>query len=68
MGSNAVNGVINIITKSAKETEGVFAEVGLGTELEAYGGLRYGGKIKDQISYRIFGMEQNGAVFRIWKE
>jgi iron complex outermembrane recepter protein len=54
-GANAVNGVINITTKSSKETQGLFAEVAAGTELQALGSLRYGGKIKENVSYRIGG-------------
>src|SRR5690606_9775906 len=32
-GANAVNGVINIITKSSKETQGAFVEVGYGYKM-----------------------------------
>src|SRR5260370_1217765 len=42
-GANAVNGVINITTKSAKKTQGLFVEGGTGSVLKGYGGLRYGG-------------------------
>lgn len=34
--------MINIITKSAKETQGLFLEGGAGTELRGFGGIRYG--------------------------
>ncbi|MES2732378.1 MAG: TonB-dependent receptor [Bacteroidota bacterium] len=54
-GANAVNGVINIITKRAKETKGFFAEAGTGTQLAALGSLRYGGKLGDNLSYRVYG-------------
>lgn len=54
-GSNAVNGVINITTKSAQKTSGLFVEAGKGTELRGYGGLRYGGKIGDNLYYRVYG-------------
>lgn len=54
-GANAVNGVINIITKSAADTQGLFAEAAAGSNLPALGSLRYGGKINNDISYRIFG-------------
>lgn len=53
-GSNAVNGVINIITKSAKNTQGVLAEAGAGNELQTYGGLRYGGKFTDKLHYSAY--------------
>jgi iron complex outermembrane receptor protein len=53
-GSNAVNGVINIITKSAKDTQGLLAEAGVGNELQTYGGLRYGGKFTDKLHYSAY--------------
>jgi len=40
VGANAVNGVINIITKSAKDTQGGLAAGGAGTALSGFGGLR----------------------------
>ncbi|MEO8173685.1 MAG: TonB-dependent receptor [Sediminibacterium sp.] len=54
-GANAVNGVINIITKNASDTKGLFVEGAAGTELQGLGSLRYGGKIKDDLSYRVYG-------------
>ena len=54
-GSNAVAGVINIITKSAAETQGVLASAGGGTEERAFGTLRYGGKLGKDFSYRVYG-------------
>ncbi len=54
-GANAVNGVINVISKSAKETQGVLVEAGAGNELEAMGGARYGGKISEDVAYRVYG-------------
>jgi iron complex outermembrane recepter protein len=54
-GSNAVNGVINITTKSAKDTLGVYAETRVGTEEHAGAAARYGGRIGDEGYYRVFG-------------
>jgi iron complex outermembrane receptor protein len=54
-GANAVNGVINIITKSAKNTQGTLISAGGGTEERAFGGFRYGGKISDEVFYRVYG-------------
>jgi len=54
-GANAVNGVINVITKPAKETQGVFLEAGGGTELRGFGGLRYGGALTPELHYRVYG-------------
>jgi iron complex outermembrane receptor protein len=53
-GSNAVNGVINIITKNAQETQGGRA-VALAGNKEQIASLRYGGKAGRQTSYRAYG-------------
>jgi iron complex outermembrane receptor protein len=47
-GSNAVNGVINITTKSAKDTQGLYAETSGGTEEHAAVAARYGGHRYDE--------------------
>jgi iron complex outermembrane receptor protein len=54
-GANAVNGVINVITKRADETQGLHAEAGAGSELDALAGLRYGGTLGSQVHYRVYG-------------
>ncbi|MGH8642926.1 MAG: TonB-dependent receptor plug domain-containing protein [Gammaproteobacteria bacterium] len=54
-GSNAVNGVINITTKSAQDTQGLYAEAGAGTEERASAAVRYGGKTEGGVYYRVFG-------------
>lgn len=54
-GANAVNGVINIITKSAKETPGTFVTLGGGTEERGFGTVRHGGHVNDELSYRVYG-------------
>jgi len=54
-GANAVNGVINVISKSAKETQGGLLEAGVGTELQDSYGLRYGGELAPGVYYRIYG-------------
>jgi len=46
-GANAVNGVINIITRSAKDTQGGLLELGGGNEERKFGGVRYGGQLGD---------------------
>jgi iron complex outermembrane receptor protein len=55
-GANAVNGVINIITKSSKDTQGLFAQIGAGTLTPWSADVRYGGKINDKLHYRVYGM------------
>jgi iron complex outermembrane receptor protein len=54
-GANAVNGVINIITKSARATSGGLAMAGGGRGERAFGGARYGGQTAGGISYRAYG-------------
>ena len=53
-GENAVNGVINIITKNAAETQGVLVS-GYGGTQEVGKTIRYGGQIGDHTAYRVFG-------------
>src|SRR5260221_6359385 len=53
-GANAVNGVINIITKKAKDTQSALVTAGAGTEERASGSARYGGTI-GKTAYRVYG-------------
>ena len=52
-GANAVNGVINIITKRAKDTQGELVSGGGGPNNQAFGDVRYGGKAND-VAYRVY--------------
>ena len=54
-GANAVNGVINIITKNAGDTQGLLGSGGGGTELHGFGTVRYGGAAGSRVRYRIYG-------------
>jgi iron complex outermembrane receptor protein len=54
-GANAVNGIINIITKHSADTKGGLARGGAGSEDRAQGFLRYGGNAGRKGSYRVFG-------------
>jgi iron complex outermembrane receptor protein len=54
-GANAVNGVINVITKNAKDTQGLFVSGGGGTELRGFGTARYGGALGTRGRFRIYG-------------
>jgi iron complex outermembrane receptor protein len=53
-GANAVNGVINVITKKAKDTQGGLVKAGYGSQEEGFSSVRYGGKAGDQAYYRAF--------------
>jgi len=52
-GANAVNGVINIVTKTAAATQGGLATMGLGTEERGFGAVRYGGPLGKTGHYRL---------------
>ena len=54
-GANAVNGVISITTKSAQETQGLYAEAGSGTFLNEFGAIRYGGTLGSNTYFRVYG-------------
>lgn len=54
-GANAVNGVINIITKSALETIGSEIVGGVGSEENGMVNMRYGERISDSSAGRIYG-------------
>ncbi|MBK7207961.1 MAG: TonB-dependent receptor [Elusimicrobia bacterium] len=58
-GANAVNGVINIVTKSAHQTQGGFLQAGGGTFEQSHGALRWGGKAAGG-ALRVYGQ---GAAF-----
>ncbi|MBM0105498.1 TonB-dependent receptor [Steroidobacter sp. S1-65] len=53
-GANAVNGVVNILSKSARETQGTALTVGTGTEEQAFGSFRYGGAAGENAWYRAY--------------
>jgi iron complex outermembrane recepter protein len=64
-GANAVNGVINIITKRAADTQGILAQGGSGTEERGFSTLRYGGQIGEDLHYRVYAkqFERDGGYF-----
>jgi len=64
-GANAVNGVINITTRSARDTQGLSMEAGGGTALKSFAGVRYGGALTSNVSYRAYArhFERDDSVF-----
>ncbi len=58
-GANAVNGVINIITKEASETLGGAATVVGGSHDRGFGFVRYGEQVNDRLAYRVWGKYGN---------
>ncbi|MGH9432310.1 MAG: TonB-dependent receptor plug domain-containing protein [Terriglobia bacterium] len=55
-GANAVDGVINIITKSTKDTHGSLLSLGGGNVDEGTTGFRYGDGNGKGFNYRLYGM------------
>jgi iron complex outermembrane receptor protein len=62
-GANAVNGVVNVVTRSAKETQGLFFEAGGGTEESGFFGARIGEKAGPDTYVRVYvkGFERDGG-------
>ena len=53
-GANAVNGIINIITRDTNQTQGSVASIIKGNELKGQGEIRYGGELSDTATYRVY--------------
>jgi iron complex outermembrane recepter protein len=58
-GPNAVNGVINIITRSSKDTHGALLSVGGGNEEQGFFRARYGGGNGHGLNYRFYALGFN---------
>jgi iron complex outermembrane receptor protein len=54
-GANAVNAVINVITRSAKDTQGSLVSASAGTEDRGIGAVRHGGRLGEKAWYRAYG-------------
>jgi iron complex outermembrane receptor protein len=61
-GANAVNGVINIITRKSGDTQGGVLQAGVGSREGGFG-LRYGGRVNDGLTYRLYvhGLKEDDA-------
>lgn len=57
-GANAVNGVINVITRSARDSQGGLASAVAGPH-EKDGTVRYGGSLANGGHYRVYGRYMN---------
>ncbi len=62
-GANAVNGVINIITKEARKTKGNYASATVGTHDDILE-FRHGGHDEDQNYYRVYGKFKDMSEFK----
>ena len=65
-GANAVNGIVNVITKSAAETSGGLVTAGVGDENRGLVSLRQGGALSDRTKGRLYVKyrDQDGAADR----
>jgi iron complex outermembrane receptor protein len=54
-GPNAVNGVINVITKDTRYTRGLLVSAGGGTDEQGFVNFRYGGGNGRDFNYRVYG-------------
>jgi iron complex outermembrane receptor protein len=63
-GANAVNGVINIVTRSAGSTSGAYANVQAGTN-EQVAGVRLSGHAGSDLGYRVYGRWLHQDAFEI---
>jgi iron complex outermembrane receptor protein len=74
-GANAVNAVINIITKNSEDTRGMLVSTGGGNIDQGFINLRYGGGNNKNFNYRIYGkaftdgpeFHPNGSSFDSWR-
>jgi iron complex outermembrane receptor protein len=53
-GANAVDGVINIMSKSAKETQGLLVSSSVGSVEQDSATVRYGGELASNLYYRVY--------------
>jgi len=75
-GANAMNGVVNIITRPAYLTTGTAVTGGAGNQVQRLG-ARYGEKLDEQTAFRVYGLgyrqdalelaDSSGAGDRWWK-
>jgi iron complex outermembrane receptor protein len=63
-GANAVNGIINIITRSAADTQGAYFEAGGGEHPQGFAGGRYGGSLAPGVDFRVYAkyLDTDGEV------
>jgi iron complex outermembrane receptor protein len=76
-GANAVNGVINITTRSALDSQGLYVNAGGGTSPQGLAEIRYGGEVGGAGAFRVYGkfvdydhnsLEQGGAARDSWRK
>lgn len=63
-GANAVNGIINIVTKSAFDTQGLLLETRVGTHEQPMVQVRWGDMVSEDTAYRVYGKWFDREGFR----
>jgi iron complex outermembrane receptor protein len=64
-GANAVNGIINIVTKNTSATQGLYASVAAGTFVKDNAALRYGGRLGTKASFKLYGQHFDRDVTKL---
>jgi iron complex outermembrane receptor protein len=73
-GANAVNGIVNILTKDSKISQGLYvstlagasvypSSVHSGQTMNETGSFRFGGKVGGDLYFRVYGQVNGGAPF-----
>jgi iron complex outermembrane recepter protein len=62
-GANAMNGVINVISRSAQDTQGWYVTGGGGTYEQGFGAARYGGRLAEDAWFRVHARYVNRDSF-----
>lgn len=63
-GANAVNGVINILTKDAEETQGALVKGSYGSHVQGQGATRFGGQANESTHYRLWSQYSNRVGYQ----
>jgi iron complex outermembrane receptor protein len=67
-GANAVNGVINVITKSAADTQGTLVSALAGNEENGTYVARQGAKLGDDVNVRVYGKYFDRESYHGWTQ
>lgn len=65
-GANAFNGVVNVVTKPAAQTQGLLVSAGGGSEQTVATALRYGGEINPDTHFRVYGKFDEWDDATLW--
>lgn len=63
-GANAVNGVINVVTKNTRETEAGYLKFGLGSQTDYAAELRWSEQLGDDLFYKVWTKTNSENTFK----